>query len=60
MRWFDNPGKQPARWKDREVMIEYRNGIVSGPHLVSKLRWEPWPFGVSDWDIVRFAGVGHG
>jgi hypothetical protein len=49
---------------DTEVVAQFRNGqltgwsprdgIPSSPIRAGDYRWEQWPSGESDWDIVRY------
>lgn len=54
--WRPNPERKPRR-PDVLVIVKYRNGVVSEPLLTGQRRWEPWPFGQTDWDITHFALV---
>jgi hypothetical protein len=51
--WRPNPLRKPRR-PDVLVICKYRNGVISPPVLTGQRRWEPWPFGETEWDVEFF------
>lgn len=52
MKRYPNDGRKPRRWP--HIMAELRNGKTVGPWKVETTRFEPWPWGESDFDIMAF------